>query len=138
MPKIWEGQNTYLPFIKLVKLFKLKNSSKISHYLSNLWTNSSGIKRIVNQAKKFGIRSLFVSIRFEIDWIVCAWPNINQVPCIVFMLASSVFKLHLLVCYKPVSYMRNFYEIETCIFHSRTSENFWLHKKGGSFQESKL
>jgi len=33
----------------------LKNSSKISHYLSNLWTNISGIKQIVYPPKKFGI-----------------------------------------------------------------------------------
>ena len=100
----------------------LKNSSKISLYLSNLWRNISGIKQIVYQPKIFGIWSLFVlfclvwhrivdtetntaiaymemvvhyahkclsdatkqvktlelfvSIQFEIDQIVCAWPNI--------------------------------------------------------------
>ncbi len=54
----------------------LKNSVKISNYLSNLWMNISGIKRIVYKAKKFGIRSLFVSIWFEIDRIVHAWLNI--------------------------------------------------------------
>jgi hypothetical protein len=54
----------------------LKNSTKISHYLSNLWMNISGEKWIVYQAKKFSIRSLFVSIWFKIDQIVCAWLNI--------------------------------------------------------------
>jgi hypothetical protein len=38
--------------------------------------NISGIKQIVYQAEKIGIRSLFVLIQFNIDWIVCAWPNI--------------------------------------------------------------
>jgi hypothetical protein len=50
--------------------------SKISHYLSHLWMYISGVKEIVYQAKKFGIQSLFVSIQFKIDWIVCAWLNI--------------------------------------------------------------
>jgi hypothetical protein len=45
----------------------LKNSVKINNYLSNLWTNISGIKSIVYQAKKFSIWSLFVLIPFEID-----------------------------------------------------------------------
>jgi len=54
----------------------LKNSSKISHYLSNLWMNISGKKWIVYQAKKIGIQSLFISIWFEIDQIVCDRPNI--------------------------------------------------------------
>jgi len=50
--------------------------------LSKLWTNISSIKWIVYQAKKIGIQSLFVSIQFKIDQIVCAWPNIavTQVP----------------------------------------------------------
>ncbi len=34
--------------------------------------NISGIKQLVYQAKKIGIRSLFVSIQFKIDQIVCA------------------------------------------------------------------
>ncbi len=54
----------------------LKNSVKMSNYLSNLWTNISGIKWIVCRAKKFGIWSLFISIWFEIDRIVHAWSNI--------------------------------------------------------------
>jgi hypothetical protein len=41
----------------------LKNSSYISHYLSNLWMNISGNKQIVYQPKIFSIRSLFVSFR---------------------------------------------------------------------------
>ncbi len=44
--------------------------------MSDLWTNISGIKQIVYQAKKFGIQSIFISIQFEIDQIVHAWPNI--------------------------------------------------------------
>ncbi len=55
----------------------LKNYSKISLYLSNLWTYISGIKQIVYQAKKSSIRSLFILILFKIDQIVCAWPNIT-------------------------------------------------------------
>ncbi len=54
----------------------LKILLKISNYLSILWTNISGFKQIVYQAKKICIQSLFVSIQFEIDQIVCAWPNI--------------------------------------------------------------
>ncbi len=54
----------------------MKNLSKLIHYLSNLWTNISGIKRIVYQAKKIGIQSHFISIRFKIDRVVHAWPNI--------------------------------------------------------------
>jgi hypothetical protein len=38
-----------------------KNLVKFSNYLSNLWTNISGIKQIVYQPKIFGIRSLFIS-----------------------------------------------------------------------------
>ncbi len=52
------------------------NSVKISNYLSNFWTNISGIKQTVYRAKKFGIQSLFVSIWFKIDQIVPAWLNI--------------------------------------------------------------
>ncbi len=48
-------------------IWMLKNSVKINNYLSNLWTNISGIKSIVYQAKKFSICSLFVLIPFEID-----------------------------------------------------------------------
>ncbi len=55
----------------------LKNSLKINNYLSNQETNISGIKWIVYQARKFGIWSLFILIRFEIDWIVRAWLNIT-------------------------------------------------------------
>ncbi len=36
-----------------------------------------GRKQLVYQAKKFGILSLFVSIQFEIDRIVCNRPNIT-------------------------------------------------------------
>ena len=57
----------------------LKNSVKISNYLSNLWVNISSVKQIVYMSKKFGIQSLFVSIRFEIDQIVHARPNIREV-----------------------------------------------------------
>jgi hypothetical protein len=54
-----------------------KNSSKMRHYLSNLWTNISSKKWIVYQAKKIGIQSQFVLIQFEIDWIVHEKLNIE-------------------------------------------------------------
>ncbi len=53
----------------------LKNLLKMSDYLSRLWTNISSIKRIVYQAKKFSIQSLFISIWFEKDRIAHAWLN---------------------------------------------------------------
>jgi hypothetical protein len=55
----------------------LKNSVKISNYLSNLCINISSIKRIVYKAKKFGIQSLFILIQFEIDQIDHARPHIT-------------------------------------------------------------
>jgi hypothetical protein len=54
----------------------LKNSVKFSNYLFKLWTNISGIKRIVYQPQIFGIRSLFISLHLILHWIVHAWPNI--------------------------------------------------------------
>ncbi len=54
----------------------LKNLSKISHYLSNLWMNISSNNWIVYQTLNIGIWSLFVSILFKIDQIVHPWPNI--------------------------------------------------------------
>ncbi len=63
----------------------LKNLSKMRHYLSNFRTNISGKKQIVYHANKFGIWSLFISIRFEIKRIVHDRPNIavTQLICIV-------------------------------------------------------
>jgi hypothetical protein len=47
-----------------------KKFIKNDHYSSNLWTNIYGKKWIVYLVEKFSIRSLFVTIWFEIDWIV--------------------------------------------------------------------
>jgi hypothetical protein len=49
----------------------LQNSSKISHYLSNF----EGIFLVKNKLftmQKISIQSVFVSIQFKIDQIVCA------------------------------------------------------------------
>ncbi len=43
----------------------LKIFVKFSNYLSNIWANISGIKRVVYQLKIFGIRSLFVLFHLE-------------------------------------------------------------------------
>jgi hypothetical protein len=40
-------------------MFKI--SVKFNNYLSDLWKNISGIKRVVYQPKIFGIWSLFIS-----------------------------------------------------------------------------
>ncbi len=65
----------------------LKNSTKISRYLYNLWMNISGKKWIVYQAKIFSIQSLLAWIRFKIDRIVCEWPNI----AVTFSQPSNLF-----------------------------------------------
>ncbi len=49
------------------------------HYSTNLLTNIYGKKPIVFEVQTFGIWSLFVLIRFELDRIVCKLSFCNNV-----------------------------------------------------------
>ncbi len=64
LPNTWEGPNTY------VEIF-VKKLDTICPIFENIY----GKKWIVYWAKKFGNGSLFISIWFEIDHIVCDRPN---------------------------------------------------------------
>jgi len=84
-PPLWKGSSLVCKYYTRVKvngnLAYLEHFNgfvpKILKWVSNLWTNISSIKRIVYHATIFGIQSLFVSVQFEIDWIVRVWPKIT-------------------------------------------------------------
>jgi hypothetical protein len=62
------------------------------HYSSNLWTNIYGKTQLVYWVQKFCIWLLFVSIQFEIDWIVFDRPNIVVTYLIVDLMDETVDK----------------------------------------------
>ncbi len=96
----------------------MKNSSKISHYLSNLWMNISGIKQIVYQPMVFGIQSLFILFHLvqhrivhtetllKCDRIKQYWTNsFVQFHSILFYFVDELFRFN--PCHEFCSWLQN-------------------------------